>query len=85
MLKEKNKPILLIDSINIGDILTIRYSDRNRFNHIKHVRGKVDDKLITRRWNKFKQNWLYEVIEQEFITVNYPEFLTIKRRRKTLK
>ena len=37
---------------------------------LRHVRGKVDDRIAVRWWNKSQHYWIYEFLDEPWFIVN---------------
>lgn len=67
-----------VATLQPGDKLKLYYNPGNPNNTTLHVRGRVDGRVITRRWNRHKERWNYEVHGPEFFIVFGPN-LTLRR------
>lgn len=68
MSKQKD-PIVVYRSLKPGDRLVYRYQVGNINNCTLHVRGRVDNVLIVRRW--ISKRWIYGVMQYWAFQVPY--------------
>lgn len=69
MSKQKD-PIVVYRSLKPGDKLKFFYQKGNINNRVLHVRGRVDNVLVVRRWSK-SRGWIYVAMQYWDFQVPY--------------